>query len=40
MHLTNREKFIALTDNDGIQNSDAIILLEGDGFNRYKTVTL
>mgnify|MGYP003706162609 FL=1 len=36
MHLTNREKFIALTDNDGIQNSDAIILLEGDGFNRYK----
>ena len=36
MDLTSREKFIALTDNDGIQKSDAIILLEGDGFNRYK----
>ena len=36
MNLTSREKFIALTDNDSIQKSDAIILLEGDGFNRYK----
>jgi len=30
-----REKFIVLVDNDLIQKSDAIILLEGDGFNRY-----
>lgn len=30
-----REKFIVLVDNDLIQKSDAIILLEGDGLNRY-----
>ncbi len=30
-----REKFIILVDNDLIQKSDAIILLEGDGLNRY-----
>jgi uncharacterized SAM-binding protein YcdF (DUF218 family) len=29
-----REKFIALTDNDLVKKSDAIILLEGDGFSR------
>lgn len=34
--MTNREKFIALVDNDCIQKSDAIILLEGDGLNRYQ----
>tara|TARA_B100000965_G_scaffold109039_1_gene90166 strand:- start:594 stop:1223 length:630 start_codon:yes stop_codon:yes gene_type:complete len=36
MSLTIREKFIALVDNDGLLDSDAIVLLEGDGFNRYK----
>lgn len=36
MGLTAREKFIALVDNDGIVKSDIIVLLEGDGFNRYK----
>jgi uncharacterized SAM-binding protein YcdF (DUF218 family) len=36
MSLTIREKFIALVDNDGLLESDAIVLLEGDGFNRYK----
>ena len=36
MNLTAREKFIALVDNDGIVKSDIIVLLEGDGFNRYK----
>lgn len=30
------EKVIALVDNDCIQKSDAIILLEGDGLNRYR----
>jgi Uncharacterized conserved protein len=30
-----REKFIVLVDNDLVQKSDAIILLEGDGLNRY-----
>lgn len=34
--MTDREVFIALVDNDCIQKSDAIILLEGDGFNRYR----
>jgi uncharacterized SAM-binding protein YcdF (DUF218 family) len=34
--MTNREKFIALVDNDCLQKSDAIILLEGDGLNRYQ----
>jgi uncharacterized SAM-binding protein YcdF (DUF218 family) len=33
--MTLREKFIILVDNDCIKKSDAIILLEGDGFNRY-----
>lgn len=33
--MTDREKAIALIDNDCIQRSDAIILLEGDGLNRY-----
>ena len=35
MKITNREKFIALVDNDSIDVSDAIVLLEGDGYNRY-----
>ena len=35
MSLSLREKFIALVDNDGLLVSDAIVLLEGDGFNRY-----
>ena len=34
--ITSREKFIALVDNDCIRKSDAIILLEGDGLNRYQ----
>jgi uncharacterized SAM-binding protein YcdF (DUF218 family) len=34
--MTFREKFIILVDNDCIQVSDAIILLEGDGLNRYQ----
>lgn len=34
--MTSCELFIALIDNDCIQKSDAIILLEGDGFNRYQ----
>lgn len=34
--MTEREAFIALLDTDEPQNSDAIILLEGDGFARYK----
>lgn len=39
--MTDREKFIALVDNDILKPSDAIILLEGDGLNRYqKTVDL
>jgi len=33
--LTDKEKFISLVNNDCINKSDAIILLEGDGFNRY-----
>lgn len=32
--MTILEKFIVLVDNDCIKKSDAIILLEGDGFNR------
>lgn len=32
--LTNREKLIALVDNDIISKSNAIILLEGDGYHR------
>lgn len=39
--MTDREKFIAIVDNDSIRKSDAIILLEGDGLNRYpKAVSL
>lgn len=34
--MTDREKFIAIVDNDIIRESDAIILLEGDGLNRYQ----
>lgn len=34
--LTDREIFMALVDNDSMQKSDAIVLLEGDGLNRYK----
>jgi uncharacterized SAM-binding protein YcdF (DUF218 family) len=34
--MTFREKFIVLVDNDCINKSDAIILLEGDGLNRYQ----
>jgi uncharacterized SAM-binding protein YcdF (DUF218 family) len=34
--MTEREKFIAIVDNDCLTNSDAIILLEGDGLHRYK----
>jgi len=30
-----REKLIVLVDNDCIKKADAIILLEGDGLNRY-----
>ncbi len=34
--LTEREVFISLVDNDLVQKSDAIILLEGDGLSRYQ----
>jgi uncharacterized SAM-binding protein YcdF (DUF218 family) len=34
--MTNREKVIALIDNDSLQKSNAIVLLEGDGLNRYQ----
>lgn len=34
--MTEREKIIALVDNDSLQKSDAIVLLEGDGLNRYQ----
>nr|WP_294794079.1 YdcF family protein [uncultured Mucilaginibacter sp.] len=34
--MTSREKFIALVDNDCLKKSDAIVLLEGDGLNRYR----
>jgi len=34
--LTLREKFISIVDNDLLLPSDAIILLEGDGYNRYQ----
>lgn len=33
--ITVREKFIAIVNNDICEESDAIVLLEGDGFNRY-----
>jgi uncharacterized SAM-binding protein YcdF (DUF218 family) len=31
-----REKIIVLVDNDCLKRSDAIVLLEGDGLNRYQ----
>ena len=34
--ITEREMVIALIDNDCLKKSDAIVLLEGDGFNRYQ----
>lgn len=34
--LTEKEKFMAIVNNDVMSNSDAIILLEGDGYNRYQ----
>lgn len=34
--LTEREKIIAIIDNDCLKTSDAIVLLEGDGLNRYQ----
>lgn len=34
--LTERERFISIVDNDLLFPSDAIILLEGDGYNRYQ----
>lgn len=34
--LTEREKYISLVDNDLLFPSDAIVLLEGDGYNRYQ----
>jgi len=36
--MTEREKFIVLVDNDCLKQSDVIILLEGDGLNRYRKV--
>lgn len=32
------ETIIAIVDNDCVEKSDAIILLEGDGYNRYRKV--
>lgn len=34
--MTNRERFIALLDSETPCSCDAIVLLEGDGFARYK----
>jgi len=34
--MTEREIFIALVDNDILEPSDAVVLLEGDGLNRYQ----
>ena len=34
--MTNKERFIVLLDSEHPRKSDAIILLEGDGFSRYK----
>jgi len=36
IQLSEREKFIVLVSNDRLKVSDAIILLEGDGFSRVK----
>ena len=39
--MTDKEKCIAIIDNDILRKSDAIVLLEGDGLHRYqKTVSL
>ena len=38
--MTERERFIAVVDNDILRSSDAIILLEGDGLNRYRKAML
>lgn len=35
--MTEREKFIILLDSDSPSNADSIILLEGDGYARYRT---
>ena len=34
--ITEREKILAIVDNDCLSMSDAIILLEGDGFDRFR----
>lgn len=34
--ITDREKILAIVDNDCLSESDAIILLEGDGFDRFR----
>jgi len=34
--ITDREKILAIVDNDCLAPSDAIILLEGDGFDRFR----
>lgn len=34
--ITDREKILAIVDNDCLSVSDAIILLEGDGFERFR----
>ena len=34
--ITEREKILAIVDNDCLSVSDAIILLEGDGFDRFR----
>lgn len=34
--ITDREKILAIVDNDWLSPSDAIILLEGDGFDRFR----
>lgn len=34
--ITEREKILAIVDNDTLSTSDAIILLEGDGFYRFR----
>lgn len=38
--MTDREKFIVLLDNEQIQKSDTIVLLEGDGLARYKKAAM
>ena len=34
--ITEREIILAIVDNDCLTKSDAAILLEGDGFNRFQ----